>query len=133
MSLHHKSTAFGACLTATAMLVATSISAAPTDYTFDVQEIGPQHSHITVRLLKVNPAGNGGQPIDAAILSIDAVVGPETLGAPTMTQSFIARPGPGKGRYTIIPEIGLQVFELLISAEVPGETVPVTADILLPQ
>ena len=133
MTLHHTATIFRAGVVLATMLVATPISAAPTDYTFDVQEIGPQHSHITVRLLKVNPAGNGGQPIDAAILSIDAVVGPETLGAPTMTQSFIARPGPGKGRYTIIPEIGLQVFELLISAEVPGETEPVTADILLPQ
>jgi hypothetical protein len=130
MTLHHRSTIFRACVILTAMLVATPISAAPTDYTFDVQEIGPQHSHITVRLRNTS---EGNKPVDGAIVSIDAIVGPETLGAPTMTQSFVARPGPGTGRYTIIPEPGMQPFELLISAEVPGETEPVTADLLLSQ
>jgi hypothetical protein len=128
MSLHRRSTVFGACLIAGVMLVAGPISAAPLDYSLDVQEIGPQHSHITVRLRNT---AHGNKPIDGAIVSIDAVEGPETLGAPTMTQSFVARPGPGTGRYTIIPEPGMQPFELLISAEVPGETEPVTADLLL--
>jgi hypothetical protein len=130
MSLHRRSTVFGACLIADVMLVAGPISAAPSDYSLDVQEIGPQHSHITVRLRNI---AQGNKPVDGAIVSIDAVVGPETLGVPTMTQSFVARPGPGTGRYTIIPEPGMQAFELLISAEVAGETVPVTADLLLSQ
>jgi hypothetical protein len=130
MSLHHRGTAFGAPLTVAAMLVATSVNAAPTDYIFDVQEIGPQHSHLTVRLRNT---AHGNQPVDGAIVSIGAVVGPETLGRPTMTEDFLARPGPGTGRYTIIIEPGMTVFELQISAEVPGETQPVTADILLPQ
>jgi hypothetical protein len=112
------------------MLVPTPINAAPADYAFDVQEIGPQHSHITVRLRNT---AQGNMPVDGAIVRIDAVVGPETVGAATMTQSFLARPGPGAGRYTIIPEVSLQVFELLISAEVPGEAEPATADILLSQ
>jgi hypothetical protein len=122
--------ALTACVNIVAMLIAGPISAAPSDYLLDVQEIGPQHSHITVRLRNI---AQGSKPVDGAIVSIDAVVGPETLGIPTMTQSFIARPGPGTGRYTIIPEPGMQAFELLISAEVPGETVPVTADLLLSQ
>ena len=130
MSVHFGNSIFGACVTAAALLAATPISAAPLDYTFDVQEIGPQHSHVTVRLRNT---AQGNKPVDGAIVSIDAVVGPETLGAPTMTQSFVARPGPGTGRYTIIPEIGMQPFELLISAEVPGETLPVTADLHLSQ
>jgi hypothetical protein len=130
MSVHFRNSIFGACLTAAALLAATPISAAPLDYAVDVQEIGPQHSHVTVRLRNV---ARGNQPVDGAIVSIDAVVGPETLGAPTMTQSFVARPGPGTGRYTIIPEPGMQPFELLILAEVPGETEPVAADLLLSQ
>jgi hypothetical protein len=130
MSLHHRRTVFAACLIAGMMLVAGPIGAAPSDYALDVQEVGPQHSHITVRLRNT---AQGNMPVDGAIVSIDAVVGPETLGAPTMTQSFVARPGPGTGRYTIIPEPGMQPFELLISAEVPGETEPVTADITVPQ
>jgi hypothetical protein len=127
MSLLSAST-LTACLNIVAMLVAGPISAAPSDYSLDVQEIGPQHSHITVSLRNI---AQGNKPVDGAIVSIDAVVGPEVLGAPTMTQSFVARPGPGTGRYTIIPEPGMKPFELLISAEVPGETELVTADLLL--
>ena len=87
MSVHHRSTTVGACVIAASMLSAAPICAAPADYIFDVQEIGPQHSHITIRLRNVNPAGNGGQPVpvsDATIM-IDAIVGPETFKAPTMT------------------------------------------------
>ena len=95
-----------------------------------MQEIGPHYSHIAVRLRNT---AHGNQPVDGAIVSIGAVVGPETLGAPTMTEFFIARPGPGTGRYTIIIEPGMTVFTLQISAEVPGETAPVTANLSVSQ
>jgi hypothetical protein len=132
MSLHYRSRVFGACLSVAAMLVAAPICAAPADFSFDVQEIGPQHSHIRVRLRQVN-----GPPVDGALVDIDAVVGPESAGVaavPTMTQSFKqVRPGPGRGQYTIIIEPGMHVFALKISAEVPGETELVTADIIVSQ
>ena len=73
MSLHRRSIVFGACLIADVMLVAGPISAAPLDYLLDVQEIGPQHSHITVRLRNI---AQGNKPVDGTILSIDAVEGP---------------------------------------------------------
>jgi hypothetical protein len=121
MTLHHKRPLFRAYITLTAVLVATPISAAPTDYVFDVQEIGPHHSHITVRLRNVNPAGNGGQPVSGATVMIGAHVSPETEAAETMVEQFLARPGPGAGRYTVIIEPGMTVYQLSITADVPGE------------
>jgi hypothetical protein len=47
--------------------------------------------------------------------------------------NVVAKPGPGKGRYTIVVEPGMQIFEVGISAEVPGETEPVTAVIPVSQ
>jgi len=121
------------------MLVAAPVSAAPSDYAFDVQEIGPQQSHITVRLRNLRGNGNGGPPVDldGAIcilgqvpqdgLCTTAKLGPKNASSPTMDGfNVVARPGNGKGRYTIIIEPGMQVFELFISANVPGETDPVT-------
>jgi hypothetical protein len=130
MRHHHRTILFGACVNVAAMLVAIPIWAAPTDYAFDVLEIGPQHSHITVRLRNVL---NGGQPIVGAVVRINADLGPATGNAPTMTEFFVARPGPGVGRYTIIPEPGMQVFRLNIGADVAGETEQVTAIIPLLQ
>jgi hypothetical protein len=125
---------FGACLLAAAMLFAAPINAAPTDYIFDVQEIGPHHSHVTVRLRNVNPAGNGGQPVPVAgaTVMIGAHESPETESAETMVEQFLARPGPGNGRYTIIIEPGMTVYQLSILADVPGEAPgSVTAEIPL--
>jgi hypothetical protein len=133
MTLHHRSALFRTYIILTAVLFATPISAAPSDYIFDVQEIGPHHSHITVRLRNVNPAGNGGQPVSDATVMIGAHVSPETEAAETMVEQFLARPGPGAGRFTIIVEPGLTVYQLSIIADVPGE-VPgsVTATIPIP-
>jgi hypothetical protein len=130
MSVQSRSTVFGACLIAAVILVAGPIRAAPTDFAFDVVEIGPHDSHITVRLRNIL---TGGAPIDGATVRIDANVGPESAGAPTMFESFVARPGPGTGRYTIIIEPGMHVFGLAISADVLGEVEQVTADIPVSQ
>lgn len=118
LSVHQRRTVFGACVVAAAMLSAAPISAAPTDYTFDVQEIGPHHSHITVRLRNTS---QGNKPVDGANVFIGAHASPETESAETMVEQFLARPGPGTGRYTIIIEPGLTVYSLSISADVPGE------------
>jgi len=118
---------FGASVSA-AMLIAAPICAAPQDFNFNVQEVGPQHSHIRIGLRALQ-----GGPVVGAIVRIDAVVGPERVGKPTMTQSFVARPGPGPGQYTIVIEPGMQVFELKVTAEVPGETALVTADLPVSQ
>ena len=112
------------------MLFTTFLWAAPTDYTFDVQEIGPHHSHITVRLRNTS---QGNKPIDGANVMIGAHVSPETEAAETMVEQFLARPGPGTGRYTIIVEPGLTVYRLSIIADVPGEVAgSVTAEIPIP-
>lgn len=129
MTLPHRSTIFRACVVLTAMLVATPISAAPTDYTFDVQEIGPQHSHITVRLRNTS---QGNKPVDGANVFIGAHASPTTESAETMVEQFLATPGPGTGRYTIIIEPGVTVYQLSISADVAGEAPgSVTAEIPL--
>lgn len=131
MRHHHRTILFGACVNVAAMLVPPPISAAPTDYIFDVQEIGPQHSHITVRLRNVNPAVNG-QPVAGATVMIGAHMSPATERAETMIEQFLARPGPGTGRYTVVIEPGMTVYRLSISADVPGELPgSVTAEIPL--
>jgi hypothetical protein len=127
MNLHNRSNVFGACLIAAAMLVAAPVRAAPTDYRFDLVEVGPNNSHVTIRLLKVL----GLIPVVNALVSIGAVVGPQGTGMPTMTQAFIARPASRPGDYTIVIEPGMEVFELQIAAEVAGELEIVPANVLL--
>jgi hypothetical protein len=117
MSVHHSNTVFGACLIATAMVVAAPICAAPSDFRLDVVEIGPNDSHATVHLSRVI----NGAPVADAIVQIDVVEGPQSAGTPTMTQHFIARPGSRSGDFQVIIEPGMQVFQLQILAEVAGE------------
>lgn len=130
MSVHFRNSIFGTCVVAAAaLLIAVPIRAAPQDYTFDVQEIGPQHSHITVRLRNT---AQGNKPVDDANVMIGAHASPATENAETMIEQFLARPGPGTGRYTIIIEPGMIVYQLSISADVPGEAPgSVTAEIPL--
>jgi hypothetical protein len=140
MTLHHRSTILQAGVVLIAMLVVGPIRAAPADFTFDVQEIGPQHSHIVIRL---RDTSHGNKPVDGAFCTLNptdepqpglcvfATVGFEAV-AGTMPHRVLARPGPGTGRYTfILGDPGMVPLSLGISAEVPGETETLTSVISL--
>jgi hypothetical protein len=136
MSVCRRATVFWASIAAAGVLVANPISAAPTDFTFDVQEIGPQHSHIAIRL---RDTSHGNKPVDGAMctfnpgandipqpgLCVTATVGFEAASGKS-SYTVLARPGPGTGRYTFIVSPGLIPLALSITAEVaadlPGQT-----------
>jgi hypothetical protein len=129
MSVHDRRTVFGLCLAAAALLVTAPTWAAPADYDVEVVEVGPQHSHVTTHLTKKAD----GSPVNNALVAVDADVGPANTLAPTMTEHFIARPGPKPGDWTVIPEPGMRVFLLHFGAEVEGETEMITGDFDLSQ
>lgn len=116
-----------ACLNSLAMLVSDPVGAAPADFTFDVQEIGPQHSHIAIRL---RDTSHGNKPVDGAFctavsppqpgLCVTVAVGFETVSG-NMDYFTVATPGPGTGRYTFIMGDPMVPRSLTISAEVPTQ------------
>ena len=110
----------GACLIATAGLMAVPVRAAPADYRFEVvqvQSAGPGKSNVTLRLVHISDA----KPVtDAVIFQSTADMGPDNM--PTMTAPMKAMPAPQPGTYMFQIEPGMAGnWELKLAAKVQGE------------
>ena len=123
--LLRKSTVLLTCLMAIAPLFIAPGYAKPDDYSFEVGALSPSGSIVTMRL-KNNAKG---QLVPDAYVDCAADVGPQDV--TTMTEAMIAQPGLNKGEYVLVLEPGMQLFDVDLVAQVPGETEPVTGKIHL--
>lgn len=126
MRIHYESCVAGACLVATVLLFASPVCASPQDYDIEQALDQPPATgkvHVKVHNLKSNTAVTG------AVIHGDASVGPRSLGTPTMILHMIARPASAPGQYTFKIEPGMQVFDIDVGADIPGETATVAKKI----
>jgi len=122
MKLHHKSWLSGAYLITTVALFASPVCANPQDYDIE-QDTGqpPATGKISVKIKNLM----NNTDVKGAVIHGDASVGPRSLGTPTMTLHMIALPTSTPGQYTFKIEPGMQVFDVTVAADIPGETATV--------
>jgi hypothetical protein len=118
MIRHYRSSVFGACLVTTAMLFAAPVCAKPDD--FNVELVDARNGKVKVHLSNINKKTD----VLDAVIRADGSVGPQ--GNPTLIVPMRAVPTSIPGEYAFKVEPGMEVFDLDIDADVPGETEKVT-------
>jgi hypothetical protein len=116
MRRHHRSSLLGACIITTALLVTSSARAKPDDY--DIALVDAAHGKVKIHVSNKNTKTG----VTGAVIRADGSVGPKAQGNPTLTVPMRAVPTSIPGEYAFKIEPGIEVFDLDIEADVPGET-----------
>ena len=116
MRRHLRSCVLGASIITTALLVTSSVRAKPDDY--DIQLVDASKGKVKIHVSNKN----NNKDVTGAVIRADGSVGPQVQGNPTLTVPMRAVPTSIPGEYAFKVEPGIEVFDLDIEADVPGET-----------